>query len=765
MMPLFWIAIAFVIGLLCGKCLPLAWPVWFGLSFSLLLVTIIGRKSFGQRWLFKNEAKVLHAWPVILLLFLTLGGLRYSLQQPHWREFDLAWYNDRGAYTLTAVVAQTPDVREEVTYLTVSVRELYDPAAMIFIRVNGKALIRVAPGSDWQLGDVLRFSAAPKTPKEDEDFSYREYLERFGIHSVIYYPSRIERVDTGQVGWFAKTLARVQAGASKTIFNIFPQPEAGLMAGILLGTDNDLPGSLKAAYRNTGTAHIIAISGFNMSVLAGMCMTFFSRLFNKRATLLVSSLVLVIYTVFVGASPSVIRAALMAILAFGGQLIGRKRAGLNVLGLTAGAMTAVNPYLLWDASFQLTFAATLGLLLFADPMKTGLQNRLERRFSEETAAKLTGPICEYFLYSLAAQVMTLPVIALQFQRFSLTTLIANPLVLPVQSAVLVGGMAATGVGMLLPGLGRLLALPVWVLLAWSNEVVAWVNGWHWGSIELTRTVSIILAVGVVIMVLLFALKEQLTKFIKKINRLSFVLVLLIVAVVIGSLLLRLPDGDLHLTLIRAEDGMAVFLRAPDGATLLIDPSGSPNQLASVVNRQISPWNFHVDAVLLTNRAALAGLEQLNDRLPLRQAILTLPVYRVSDDLEPVTLPVGVPSKQLGEIEIVQLGDGLTVLPIAEDGEHTALLIVYGNTRVLIPGGIKPEKLTILQPEELGALSVLILNREDIANLPAGMWQNFGAPMILWNDTTLCPDPDWIGLDQTPTIEIISNGTGYRVETQ
>lgn len=763
-MPIFWIALAFVIGLLCGKGLPLAWPVWLGLSLSLFLLTIIGRKYFGQQWFFKNETKVLHIWPVILLLFLALGGLRYSLQQPHWSESDLAWYNDCGTYTLTAVVIQTPDVREDATYLTVLVRELYDPAAMTFFRVKGKALIRVAPGSDWQLGDVLRFSAAPKTPKEDEDFSYREYLERFGIHSVIYYPNRIERVDTGQAGWFSIAMARVQAGASRTIFDLLPQPEAGLMAGILLGTDNDLPGSLKTAYRNTGTAHIIAISGFNMSVLAGICMAFFSRLFNKRATLLVSSLVLVIYTLFVGASPSVIRAALMAILAFGGQLIGRKHAGLNVLGLTAGAMTAVNPYLLWDASFQLTFAATLGLLLFADPMKVGLQNRLERHFSEETAAKLTGPICEYFLYSLAAQVMTLPVIALQFQRFSLTTLVANPLVLPVQSAVLIGGMAATAAGMLLPGLGRLLALPVWVLLAWSNDVVAWINGWHWGSIELTKTVSIILAVEVVIMVLLFALKEQLKNFIKKIDRVSFGLVLLIIAAVIGSLLLRLPDGDFHLTLIRAEEGTAIFLRGPDGATLLIDPSGSTNQLASAVDRQISPWNFHVDAVLLTNRSALTGLDQINDRLPLHQAILTLPVYRLSDDLERVTLPVGMTSKQLGASEIVQLGDELTVIPVAEDGEHTALLIVYGNTRVLIPGGIKPEKLTALQPGTLRALSVLILNREDVANLPAGMWQNYGAQMVLWNDASLCPNPDWIGLDQNSTIAIISDGTGYRVNT-
>jgi competence protein ComEC len=760
MMPLFWIALAFVSGLLCAKVFALAWLVWLGICVFLLLLIIIGRKYLSQNWFFRNEGKVLRVWPLVLALFVALGGLRYSLQQPHWRESDIAWYNDTGMYTLTAVVSQSPDMREDATYLTVSMRELYDPATLTFHRVGGKALIRIAPGGDWQLGDVLHFNAAPKTPKEDEDFSYRDYLERFGIHTVIYYPGSVTRVGTGQAGWFAAALDSLQRKASRTIFDIFPQPEAGLMAGILLGNDKDLPESLKQAYRNTGTAHVIAISGFNMSVLAGLCMALFSRVLNKRVTMLVSSLVLVGYTLFVGASPSVIRAAVMAILAFGGQIIGRKHAGLNVLGLTAGVMTAFNPYLPWDASFQLTFAATLGLLLFADPMKVWLNNRLERRFSEQTAAKLTGPVCEYFLYSLAAQVMTLPVIALQFQRFSLTTLIANPLVLPVQSAILVGGMTATLVGMILPGMGRVLALPVWVLLAWSNDVSAWINRWHWGSIALSKTVSILLAIGVVIMVVLFTLREHLTRMLKKVNWLSISLTLMVVAAVIGSLLLRLPDGRLHMELIRAGDGTGIFLRAPDGATLLIDPGGSPNQLAAAVNQQISPWNFHVDAALLTNRNSVDDLESIYEKLPIHQAILTLPVHRISDDLVPVTLPAGMPVKQLEGSEVIQLDDGVTVTPIIEDGEHTALLIVYGNTRILIPGGINPEKLT---SQPVGSLSVLILNREDIANLPATMWTNYGAQVILWNDVSLVPDPGWMGLDRYTEINITADGTGYALD--
>jgi hypothetical protein len=170
-------------------------------------------------------------------------------------------------------------------------------------------------------------------------------------------------------------------------------------------------------------------------------------------------------------------------------------------------------------------------------------------------------------------------------------------------------------------------------------------------------------------------------------------------------------------------------------------------------------------VLLTNRAAADGLEQINERLPIHQAILTLPVHRISDALVPITLPAGIPSKQLAEGEVIQLDEGVTITPIAEDGEHTALLIVYGNTRILIPGGVSPEALRAQQIDPLGSLSVLILNRDDVANLPPNMWANFGAQVTLWNDTSVSPNPDWQGLDRYTTIEVVANGTGYAVNPQ
>ncbi len=106
-----------------------------------------------------------------------------------------------------------------------------------------------------------------------------------------------------------------------------------MLAGILLGDDNGLPASLQQAYKNTGTAHIIAISGFNIAIIAGLFVALFSRLLGRRKGALVAVLGILLYTVLVGATASVVRAAIMGGLAIFARQVGRRQNGLNTLVL------------------------------------------------------------------------------------------------------------------------------------------------------------------------------------------------------------------------------------------------------------------------------------------------------------------------------------------------------------------------------------------------------------------------------------------------
>lgn len=762
MMPLFWIALSFVAGILLGKWIQSPLWIWGMLCGSLIIILLVFRKPISRWQLTQKTQKALRVTPAVLLLFLALGGLRYSVSRPAWSEQDLAWYNDRGQFTLVAVVDRSPDIREDATYLHVSARELYDPATMTYSRIKGEALIRTTAGSYRHLGDLLRLTASPQTPSENEDFSYRDYLERQGIYTVIYYPTSVQLIATNEASSFDLALENIRQRASKTIFSIFPQPESGLLAGILLGNDNNLPQSVTQAYRDTGTAHIIAISGFNMAILAGLFIALFSKLFNRYWSWPITAVVLIVYALFVGAAPSVIRAAIMAVITFGGHLIGRKNGGLNALGLTGGLMCLINPLLLWDTSFQLSFMATLGLVLFASPMEKWLENRLEHRFSEETAHRFTGPVSEYFLFTLAAQATTLPVIALQFKRLSLTSLIANPLVLPVQPAILIAGGISTIAGMIFQPLGKILAAVTWPLLAYSNRIVESLAKIRWGSMNITPSTALWISIVLIVAILLLLFRNYFKKIFKNIRWIYWTLFLIVVVGLLWTIVLRSADGNLQLSLVRAEEDSSVFLKSPNGTTLLIDPGGSVNQLAGQVSQWVSPWQFHVDAALITRFDSAKTINDLNDRLPIYQAILAPPVYLVAEDTAPISLSEGIQIKKLKEGESIQIEEGLTIQPVASDLDHTALLLTYGEMRIFIPGGVDPDYLSNLKTTNLTGISILILNETDIANLPPDMWQNLGAQVILWTSPSVSPDPDWAGVDNQAVITIQSDGINYSI---
>ena len=218
--------------------------------------------------------------------------------------------------------------------------------------------------------------------------------------------------------------------ARRTINEILPAPESALLSGILLGISSDLPDAAVGAFQATGTAHIWAISGFNIAIVSGLLITLFGRLLPRRrlAASLIAIGVITAYTLLVGANPSVVRAAIMGTVGMFGPLLGRRQVGVNSLTFTAAVMSLFDPGLPWSISFQLSFMATLGLVLFGDPLQQGLERLLARRLSPAWAQRAAGPVCEYFLLTLAAQVMTLPITAIHFQRVSLSAVLALSLI-------------------------------------------------------------------------------------------------------------------------------------------------------------------------------------------------------------------------------------------------------------------------------------------------------------------------------------------------
>src|SRR5258706_3066425 len=201
------------------------------------------------------------------------------------------------------------------------------------------------------------------------------------------------------------------------------------------------------------------MSGVNISIIAGIFFAFFSRFFGDRRGALVAIIGIILYTFIVGASAAVVRAAIMGILALLAKQVGRRQVALNTLLVVAALMCIWNPLYVWDVGFQLSFFATLGLILYATPFSEFANRIIVKYFPASAAEKFAELFSEFVLLTFAAQWTTIPIMAYQFQRISLVSFIANPFILPPQPAV-----------MILGGLAVLLS-HVWFA---AGQVVAWI---------------------------------------------------------------------------------------------------------------------------------------------------------------------------------------------------------------------------------------------------------------------------------------------------
>lgn len=243
---------------------------------------------------------------------------------------------------------------------------------------------------------------------------------------------------------------------SHKIDQFLPSPHSQLLSGILLGQKQHLPIDFRLALRDTSTLHIVVVSGQNLSLLAGFFLSLAGLVSRKVAIGLVVVAILV-YVILTGGQIPTLRAAIMVLIACLAQVFGRQASAVWALILTAGLMLLVNPLWIQDLSFQLTFLATLGLVVVAPILLTFL--------------KFLPLIGQDLAVTLGAQAMVIPVIAQNFHQISLIGILANIMVAWTIPFIMILGSILLLVSLFSQLLGQLMALVVGVLLTYFIYLV------------------------------------------------------------------------------------------------------------------------------------------------------------------------------------------------------------------------------------------------------------------------------------------------------
>jgi competence protein ComEC len=772
--PLVAFTAAFASALVLARA-ALFHPLCFLLALPPALVLHFGwRHRTGGR---------LAAWA---LVGLSLGAGRWELARASLGPDHVALYNGAGEVVLTGVVVEV-DRRPNHTHLSVDAETVALPGGEPRY-VRGQVLAQAPAYVPARYGDRVQLLGRLEVPPELGDFSYREYLARQGVHSLLR-DAQVTVLDSHQASRWLGALFAFRERALGRVHAILPEPQASLLAGILLGVETGIPGDLDEAFAATGTSHIVAISGFNLTLIAGLFAALAGRLLPRPFEGPVALGGMWLYTLLVGASSAVVRAAVMGSVVILARVAERRVHGPTSLAAAALAMSAFNPYVLWDVGFQLSLAATAGLVLLTDPLTELALRGTGRALGEKGAKRVVGWLSDAVIVTVAAQITTTPIIVAHFHRLSLVTLFTNALILPAQPFVMFFGGVALVLALILQPLGRIAGWVAWVFLTYTIALVRWTAGFPRASVPTGRVGPVLvwgyylaLAAGLGWAALPQVRRRRWLEALVRVPAWQLAAGGAVASLVV-VFALSLPDGRLHVFFLDVGEGDAVFVQTPGGRQLLIDGGPHPPTTLSRVGERMPFWDRSLDAVVLTapEGRRLDGLVPLLQRYEVGFVALAPMEGRGSVHERWTTLLAARPPGSVGRLRAgnrwqVEEGVELRVLWPDEEGP-VVLQLVHGQTRVLLAGAATTvvEGELVARDAEALPSDVLLVPRQGAATACTPAFVEAVAPdaaVVSAGEEGPAPqllarllDCPLYRTDEDGTVEVVSDGRSFRVRVR
>ncbi len=748
-------------------------PVWLLLALPALAVLRVG-------W---RDARAARRGMWALAGF-ALGAGRMFLAAPHIDAAHVAFYHGVGRVEVVGVVVAEPDVRPHVTNLRVRVEQVTFPGGATLL-LGGQVLVKTSPYLAVGYGDRVRVVGALEIPPVFETFSYRDYLARQGIH-VLVPRAEVTILASHQASPLLEALYRFKAHALHTLLTLLPEPQASLLAGILLGVESGIPTDLRDAFIATGTSHIIAISGFNMSLVAAAMIQLAQRLAKGRGELPLALGGIWLYTLLVGASAAVVRAAVMATVALIARKAGRYVHGPTSLAAAVWVMLTLNPYTLWDAGFQLSVAATLGMLLYVEPLSRRVEGMVAYLLPPAWVPRAMAWLDEALVVTLAAQITTMGIIVGLFRRLSLISLLTNLLILPLQPFVMLLGGATLLAGWVSRPLGEVVGWGAWVFLTLTIEVVRWTATFPWASIALGR-VTLMAVWGY------YAGLAAITGWLHRppagrrlpALRPGWMVAGLVIGLLFPAYLYLLPDGRLHVYVLDV-GGEAVLIETPTGGHILVNGGPDGPRTLAYLGRQLPFWKRYLEGVVLTSpdEDRLAGLLAALERYDVGFVLEGNLRGSGASYARWQALVAALPAGRVGYLppgEGRDLGGGVTLQwlwpPPAVSGP-VVLRLNYGDVSFLLAGSATAkveEQLVARYGEELRS-TVLLFPRYGNPTAGKAAFVEAASPSIIVVAARegKPPDPRTLArvadkvvyrTDRHGTIEIVSDGHRVRVRAE
>ncbi len=436
---------------------------------SLVFFVFFFKKS--TRYILEQPSKKAARLALLLALFCIAASRatfqKSSAQNPF---SNLITISSNETISITGYISRPPDVKTNRTYLRVEANPIHQGSVT---QMKGTVLaISYRADHNFSYGDQVRLTGKISIINTENLSSYQKYLDSQDIDALMYSPA-VETIAHDQGSRFLDGIYKIRKALLERVYQLYPAPENALIAGIILGDESKIAPDVEEDFQKTGTAHIIAISGANFAILTWLLLKLSKALFHRWWSPLVIIPLIFLYVLMTGSKSAIFRAAIMCSITIIGMTIGRSKSGVHSLLFSVCLIGMANPKSLLDISLQLSVMATLGILLFKNPLTSFLDHLFLRirKLPDATRSFITNFVEEMLFISFSAQIFTIWISAAAFHQISVISLFVNFLITPFQSMIMLGGILSIAASLIFEPFGALIAGMVWIAPAYTIRIV------------------------------------------------------------------------------------------------------------------------------------------------------------------------------------------------------------------------------------------------------------------------------------------------------
>ena len=471
-----------IIGILYGLYLRIS----IAISIIILILLIL--------CIYKNKKKTFYVLSkrrkLILIIFISLIiSFLYTIWYN--KQFEEAYKNIPKQIKTYATVISEPKETDYYNCFEIKIQ-------------NKKFLMYVDKKINIEFGMNIKVNGEYSEPQEKRNykgFNYKEYLKLKKIYGTIMAKD-IEIIRENNVNYILMLSNTTRNKIIDISKQILSEENAGLLSGLLVGEKNDVSENISKSFSKSNLAHILAISGTHISyIIIGISFILTQIKSPRRITHILTILILIFFMFITNFSPSVMRASIMAIIILSAKLVYRKSDILNSMAISLIIILIDNPLSINDIGLQLSYLATLGIVLLNKSIANFLSKRINKKVSELISV------------TLSAQILILPIVALNFNAISTIFILSNIIAMPIVGVIILFGYVNIFIGFFSIKVASILGVLLNILievLVWISEFMA---SFPFSNFYVVTPSLVVVSIYYLFLILLYKFHSNLLKYI------------------------------------------------------------------------------------------------------------------------------------------------------------------------------------------------------------------------------------------------------------